>query len=176
MSKEKKSKKSLKDELALKEKEASEYKDKCLRALAEYENLKKRFAKEKEEFLRFSNEGILLQLLPIIDDFDRAHEAAKRHEHGEVFSKGVEMILNKLHQLLNQNGVEKVKTEGEKFNPHLHEALMAVESSEHPDQTVAEEVAPGYTLNGKLIRAAKVKIYHKTEKNEDKKEDNKKEK
>ena len=156
-------------------KEAEEYKDKWIRALAEYENLKKRFAKEKIEFIQFSNEGILLQLLPIIDDFDRAHDVASKHEHGEVFSKGVEMILNKLHHLLNQNGVEKVKTTGEKFDPHVHEAILALESTEHPDQTIAEEISPGYTLNGKLIRAAKVKIYHKTEKIEEKIEEEKKE-
>ena len=149
-----------------KKKETEDYKDKWLRALAEYENLKKRFAKEKTEFLQFANEGLLLELLPIIDDFDRAYDAAKQHKHGEVFSKGVEMILNKLHQLLKQNDVEKVKTVGEKFDPHMHEALMAVETEEYPEDTIAEEVSPGYSLNGKLIRAAKVKIYHKSRKDE----------
>ena len=143
---------------------AQEYKDKWMRALAEYENLKKRFEKEKLEFLQFSNEQILLQLLPIIDDFDRAHEAARQHKHGEVFSKGVEMILNQLHKLLCDNGVERVKTVGEKFDPHKHEGLMAVETDAYPEDTVAEEISPGYTINGRLLRAAKVRISRGTKK------------
>ena len=149
-------------------KEAEDYKDKWLRALAEYENLKKRFAKEKIEFLKFSNEALLLRLLPIIDDFDRAHQAAGEHKHGEVFSKGVEMILNKLHQLLEQNGVERIKTVGEKFDPHVHEAMTSVKTDAYPEDTVAEEIFPGYTLNGKLVRASKVKIAEHIEKQEEK--------
>jgi len=151
-------------ELAAKEKEAEEYKDKWMRTLAEYDNLKKRFEKEKLEFLRFSNEQILLQLLPIIDDFDRAHDAAKNHKHGEVFSKGVEMILNQFHKLLSDNGVEKIKTVGERFDPHVHEAITIVETEKDPDDVVAEEVSPGYTMNGRLLRAAKVKIYRNDKK------------
>jgi len=156
-----------------KEKEAAEYKDKWMRTLASYENLKKRFEKEKIEFLKFSTEELLLQLLPIIDNFDRAHEVARQHKHGEVFSKGVEMILADLHKLLKENGVEKVKTVGEKFSPHVHEALMLMETDEYPEDTVAEEVSPGYILNGKLIRAAKVKISNSVKKDQKNAEENK---
>ena len=138
--------------------EAEEFKDKWLRTLAEYENLKKRFEKEKIDFLRFSNERILTQLLPIIDDFDRAHDAARKHEHGEVFSKGVEMILNQLHKLLTDNGVEKIKSVREKFDPHLHEAIATIETDEHPEDTIVEEISPGYTISGRLLRAARVRI------------------
>lgn len=147
-----------KETLTVAKKEAEEYKDKWLRALAEYENLKKRFEKEKLEFLQFSNKRLLLQLLPIIDDFDRTREAAKEHKHDEVFSKGVEMILNQLHKLLRDDGVEKVKTTGEKFDPHIHEAIGTVETDEYPEDTVVEEISPGYTINGRLLRAAKVRI------------------
>jgi molecular chaperone GrpE len=139
-------------------KEADEYKDKWLRALAEYENLKKRFEKEKLEFLQFSNKQLLLQLLPIIDDFDRAHEVARQHSDGEVFSKGVEMILSQLHKLLRDSGVEKVKTAGERFDPHVHEAIGIKETDEYPEDAIAEEISPGYAINGRLLRAAKVKI------------------
>lgn len=138
--------------------EEVDYKDKWMRTLAEYDNLKKRVAKERAELIQFSNKDIISQLLPIIDDFDRAHEAAKQHKHGEVFSKGVEMILNQLHKLLTDNGVEKVRSVGEKFDPHVHEALTTVETEDHPEDTVVEEISPGYTLNGRLLRAAKVKI------------------
>ena len=150
------------------EKATEDYKDKWLRALAEYENLKKRFEREKIEFLRFSNERILTELLPIIDDFDRAHDAAKEHTHGEVFSKGVEMILNQLHKLLNDNGVEKIKSVGEKFDPHMHEAIATVQTGEHPEDTIVEEISPGYMMNGRLLRAARVRISTRLE--EDKKE------
>ncbi len=141
---------------ALKEKE--EIQDKYLRLAAEFENFKKRIYKEQEQFLQFSNERILTQLLPIIDDFDRARDAAMEHKHGEVFSKGVEMILNQLHKLLKDNGVEKIKTIGEKFNPHIHEAVATIETEKYEDDIVAEEVSPGYMLNGRLLRAAKVRI------------------
>ncbi len=144
---------------ALKEKE--ELQDKYLRLAAEFENFKKRIYKEQEQFLQFSNERILTQLLPIIDDFDRAHEAAKEHKHGEVFSKGVEMILNQLHKLLKDNGVEKIKSVGEKFDPNRHEAITTVETDKYEDDIAAEEVSPGYMLNGRLLRAAKVKISKK---------------
>jgi len=150
--------------------EAVDYKDKWLRALAEYENLKKRAAREKLDIIKFSNEQILLELLPIIDDFDRAHEAARQHKDGEVFSKGVEMILSQLHKLLERNGVEKIKTVGEKFDPNIHEAIGTVVADEYPEETVAEEVSPGYMLNGKLLRAAKVKIVQEPKKENEKRE------
>jgi len=144
--------------------ERDEYHDKYMRVLAEYGNVRKRMEKDKMEIIKFSHGQILLQLLPIIDDFDRAHDAAKQHKHGEVFSKGVEMILNQLHKLLKDNGVEKIKTVGEKFDPHVHEGLLSVDTNDHPEDTVIEEISPGYTLNGKLLRAAKVKISkHKKE-------------
>ena len=148
--------------------EKGKLQDKYLRLMAEFENFKKRMYKEQEQFLQFSNEQILLRLLPIIDDFDRAHQAAREHKHGEVFSKGVEMILNQLHKLLKDNGVEKIKAVGEKFNPHLHEAIATVQTEEYPEDTVCEEVSPGYMLNGRLLRAAKVKIAKPKKEGEDK--------
>ena len=139
-----------------------DYKDKWLRAMAEYENLKKRFEKEKIEFLQFANSGMVIELLPIIDNFDRAHEASLQHKEGEVFSKGVEMILSQLHALLKNNGVEKIKTVGEVFNPHMHEAILTEETDKYPEDTIVEEISPGYALNGRLMRAAKVKIAKST--------------
>ena len=137
---------------------AQQLQDKYMRLAAEVENFKKRVQKEKEDFVQFCTIDIFMQLLPIIDNFDRAYVAAKAHEHGEAFLEGVEMILKQLHKLLIDNGIEKVKTVGEKFDPHIHEAISTVESKEHPEDTVVEEACPGYTLNGKLIRAAKVQI------------------
>ncbi len=152
-------------EAAIKEKE--ELNDKYLRLAAEFENFKKRILKEQEQFLQFSNERILTQLLPIIDDFDRAHEAAKEHKPGEIFSKGVEMILDQLHKMLKDNDVEKIKTTNEKFDPNMHEAIATTETEKHEEDTVTEEISPGYLLNGRLLRAAKVKIAKKPEKQEE---------
>jgi molecular chaperone GrpE len=141
--------------------EKEQLQDKYMRFAAEFENFKKRTQKETEQFLQFSNKQILSQLLPIIDDFDRAHDAAKEHAHGEVFSKGVEIILNQLHKLLNDNGVEKISSVGNKFDPHMHEAIASVESDEHEEYVITEEIAPGYMINGQLLRAAKVRIAKK---------------
>ena len=145
-------------ELDKKAAERDEFHDKYVRILAEYDNAKKRMEKENIEIIKFSHAQILSQLLPIIDDFDRAHEAAKQHKQGEVFSKGVEMILSQLHKLLENDGIEKVKTVGEKFDPHVHESISMVETNEYPEDTVVEELSPGYKLHGRLLRAAKVKI------------------
>lgn len=153
---------------ALKEKE--QLQDKYLRLAAEFENFKKRMYKEQEQFLQFSNERILMQLLPIIDNFDRAREIAKGHKPGEVFSEGVEMILNQLHKLLKDNGVEKVKTIGERFDPHIHEAIATIETDKYEEDIIAEEISSGYLINGKLLRAAKVRI-SKNIKNEEGKGD-----
>ena len=161
------------DQLKLLQQEKEQLQDKYVRLAAEFENFKKRMSREKEQFLQFCNEDILQQLLPTIDDFDRAQEAAKAHEGGEAFSKGVEMILKQLHKLLIDNGVEKIKTDSEAFNPNLHEAIGTTETDEQPEDTITEEVSPGYTLNGRLLRAAKVKIARKKTQTEEKKKEDK---
>ncbi len=147
-------------ELSKKASERDEYYDKYLRTLAEYDNAKKRMERDVNDFVRFANEKFVVELLLVVDSFDRAREAAKKHEHGAVFSEGLEMILKQLHKCLEDNGVEKIKTVGEKFDPHIHEAVTMIQTDKHPEDTVAEEISPGYVLNGKLLRAAKVKISH----------------
>ena len=158
-------------ELSKKASERDEYHDKYLRTLAEYDNAKKRMERDINDFVRFANEKFVVELLPVVDSFDRAREAAKKHENGAVFSEGLGMILKQLHKCLEDNGVEKIKTVGEKFDPHIHEALTMIQTDKHPEDTVAEEVSPGYVLNGKLLRAAKVKVSHGPKKNEEEEEE-----
>jgi len=158
-------------ELSNKASERDEYHDKYLRTLAEYDNAKKRMERDVSDFARFANEKFIVELLPVVDSFDRAREAARKHEHGAVFSEGLDMILKQLHKCLEDNGVEKIKTVGEKFDPHVHEAVIMVHTDEHAEDTVAEEVSPGYILNGKLLRAAKVKISNGPKKKEEDKID-----
>ncbi len=150
--------------LALKAKERDEYYDKWLRVHADFENTRKRLEKEKIEFLKFANEDIILQLLPIIDNFDRAINSHKVHGKDDPHLKGIILIKDELHKLIESYGVAKIKSVGEKFNPELHEAVMAVESQEDPDGTILEELQAGYTMHGRLIRPASVKVSKKEDK------------
>ncbi len=145
-------------ELSKKASERDEFHDKYLRILAEYDNAKKRMERDINDFVVFANRKIVVDILPIVDSFDRARDVAKEHKHGAVFSEGLEMILRQLHKCLENNGVQRINTVGEKFDPRIHEAVTAVETEKYPEDVIAEEVSSGYTLNGKLIRAAKVKI------------------
>jgi molecular chaperone GrpE len=142
---------------------AQEYQDKILRLQAEFENSRKRLERDKQEFLKYATEGIILRLLNILDDLERAVELAQGgHQDLKVFLKGIEMILAHLYGLLREQGLTPIEAEGKAFNPHLHEALMQVEA-EMPENTVVEELQKGYLLKGKVIRTAKVKVARKPE-------------
>ena len=151
------------EELLKKAKQGEEYYDKWVRVHADFENARKRLEKEKVEFLRFANEDIIVQLLPIIDNFDRAINSQNPKEKEDPHFKGIIMIKDDLHKLLENYGVEKVKSVGEKFNTDFHAAVTAAESDEHPEDTVLEEFQAGYTMHGRLIRPTSVKISKKKE-------------
>ena len=153
--------------LSEKAKKYEEYYDKWLRVHADFQNTRKRLEKEKLEFLKFANEDLVLQLLPIIDNFDRALNADKNIEKDEPHLKGILLIKDDLHRLLENYGVVKLNCVRQKFNPELHEAVMVVESEEHPEGTVVEELQAGYTMHGKLIRPASVKVSKKREEKKD---------
>lgn len=138
---------------------AKEGKDRLLRLQAEFENAKKRLEKDRLEFIKFANEGLIMELLGILDDLERSVEAAmQKHEDYEAFLKGVEMILAHIYDLLKKNQVQAIKTKGEKFDPHFHEALLQIETNDHPDGAIVEELQKGYIMDGKVIRTAKVKV------------------
>ncbi|MDP8259715.1 MAG: nucleotide exchange factor GrpE [Candidatus Gygaella obscura] len=140
-----------------------EYNEKLLRLHADFENTKKRFERQSQEFAQFANCGIILELLNILDDLGRAVTAAeKKQEDFPAFLKGVEMILSHLHDLLKKNGLSVVEAKGKKFDPNTHEALMQVDSPEE-DGTVLEELQKGYLLYDKVIRTSKVKVAKQTE-------------
>jgi len=144
--------------LVEKAKNCDEYHDKWLRAHADFENTRKRLEKEKIEFLKFANEDLILQLLPIIDNFDRAINSQKDFDKNDPHLKGIFLIKDNLHKLLEDCGVVKIKSLGEKFNPEFHEAVMVVETNEHPDGVVVDELQVGYTMHNRLIRPATVKV------------------
>ena len=128
------------------QKQAEEYLNNWKRERADFINYKKDEAKRLEEFVKFANEGIILEIIELIDDLE---EAAKHDKDG-----GLKQVMAKFTDWLKKYGIERIKVEGEKFNPELHEAM---ESSE-PEGSKMEEVRDGYTLYGKVIRPARVKI------------------
>jgi molecular chaperone GrpE len=156
----------LKEEEYLKLKEAAseaqDYKDKLLRLQADFENTRKRLEKEKQEFVKFANEGIIIELLNILDDLERTVELEhSQHMDLAVFLKGVEMILAHLYDMLKEYGVKPIESEGKLFDPHFHEALMQVENKDLPEHTIVEELQKGYMLNDRVIRTTKVKVSKK---------------
>jgi molecular chaperone GrpE len=158
---------SLKESEYLKLKEESdkskEYWDRLLRLQADFENTRKRLEREKNDFIKFANEGIVLELLSILDDLERTVELAQsKHQDLAAFLKGVEMILAHLYEMLKEQGVKPIEANGKIFDPNYHEALMQVETKDVPEHTVVEELQKGYLLNDRLIRTAKVKVAKKT--------------
>jgi len=150
----------LKEEAA----KAKEYWDKIVRLQADFENTRKRLEKEKQDFIKFANEGIILELLNILDDLERTVELAQeQHQDLSAFLKGVEMILAHLYEMLKEYGVKPVEAKGKLFDPHCHEALMQVENIDVPEHTVVEELQKGYMLNDRVIRTTKVKVSKKQE-------------
>ncbi|TRZ49210.1 nucleotide exchange factor GrpE [bacterium] len=138
---------------------ASEYWDRILRLQADFENTRKRLEKDKQDFARFANEGIVLELLNILDDLGRAVDLAEsKHQDLPAFLKGVEMILAHLYELLKGYGVRPIEAKGLIFDPNYHEALMQVENKEIAENTVVEELQKGYLLNDRVVRTAKVKV------------------
>ncbi len=157
---------SLKESEYLKLKEeadkAKECQDKMLRLQADYDNTRKRLDKEKQDFVKFANEGIILELLNILDDLERTVEVAQsKHQDLPVFLKGVEMILSHLYEVLKEYGVKPIEAEGKIFDPNYHEALMQAEDKDVPEHTILEELQKGYLLNDRVIRTAKVKVSKK---------------
>ena len=140
---------------------AEELKDKYLRAHAELDNARKRFIKEKEEYVKFANKDILSETLYVIDNFDRALGHMNGTQKVESILEGIKMIQKQFHLLLERNGVKKIEALGKRFDPALHEAVEHVETSGEKDGMVIEEVQPGYLLNGRLLRPAVVKVGRK---------------
>jgi molecular chaperone GrpE len=155
--------KELKEELAQKEKEATENYDKYLRAIADLDNYKKRATKEKADIIKYGKEEVIKDILPFVDSLDRAIEHADSSDV-QAFKEGIKLIQEQLLSCLKKHGVEKIDSIGLDFDPNFHEAMMQVESAEHAENKVVNEVQKGYLLNGRLLRPSKVCICKKTNK------------
>ena len=151
------------------EKKAAENYDKYMRAVAELDNFKKRAAKDKAEAIAYGNEKLIKDVLPILDSLERASEHACNSADIEAFKEGFKLVKDQLLCCLGKHGVEKIEAVGADFNPHLHDALLQVESEKHDDSKVVEEFEKGYLLHGRLLKPAKVSVARSSKK-EDKKD------
>jgi len=141
--------------------EKASLQDKYLRIHADFENALKRLEKEREAFLKYANEGLILDFLPIVDSLEISEKHIKEAKDFNGVRQGVDMIHGQIQKFLKELGVERVKSVGEKFDPNVHEVIEALESTDKEDDIVVEELKPGYKLNGKLLRAASVKVARK---------------
>ena len=128
------------------------------RLRADFDNYRKRTQKEKTELIKYASERLVGDLLPVLDNFDRAVSAAKVNPDFTSFSQGVEMILRQMQTALSKEGLKAMEAVGQTFDPNLHEAVLRVESEEYPENTVVEEVQKGYYLKEKVLRPCMVKV------------------
>ena len=148
----------LRRELESKDREARENYDRLLRMAADLENFKKRMAREKEELIRYGNEALIKDLLPVLDNLERAVEHARGGGNGKPLLEGVEMVLKGFLDALTKHGVTRIAAKGESFDPEKHEAIAQVESKEHEPNSVVEEHHKGYYLFDRLLRPVLVSV------------------
>jgi molecular chaperone GrpE len=146
------------DALLKKIEELEGIKDRLLRTAADYENAKKRLVKEKEDFLKFASERLISELLPSLDNLNRAIETAEKDNPDDPILKGIHLTEKGVFDVLKRHGLSRVEALNQPFSVEFHEALGQVETSEKEEGTVVEELETGYMLHGKLIRPARVKI------------------
>jgi molecular chaperone GrpE len=151
-------KKELDDVIKKAQSETSELKDKWLRAAADLENYKKRSAREKEDVLKFANERLLKDILPVLDDLDRSLQAVPNTLESQSLSEGVRMVQKKFLSQLEKHGVTTFSSTGQPFDPNQHEAVQQLHSDEVPAGAVAAEARRGFFLNGRLLRPALVVV------------------
>jgi len=138
--------------------EVLENQQRILRVQADFDNFRRRTQKEKEELGKYASSKLITELLPVIDNFERALQASEENPEFESFSKGVNMIFRQMESVLAAEGLSAMKSVGEPFNPEYHQAIMQVESEEYEEGIVVEEVQKGYMLKDKVLRPAMVKV------------------
>ncbi|MEO6260115.1 MAG: nucleotide exchange factor GrpE [Thermoanaerobaculia bacterium] len=137
------------------ETEVRTLRDRYMRTLADFENFRKRSEREKTDFFRYALAGTIKDLLPVLDNFDRALEHAA---DGDEFHKGVSLIYKQLFDMLQKHGLKPIEESGVRFDPNLHEAVVREEDPSVPSQTVVAILQKGYFLDDRLLRPALVKV------------------
>ncbi|MGA2667571.1 MAG: nucleotide exchange factor GrpE [Ignavibacteria bacterium] len=141
----------------------NELKDKFLRKAAEFENYKRRMDSELSSFYKYANENLIIELLPVLDDFDRVLNSWDKEHDAENFKKGVDLIYDKFKKVLSKQGLKEMDSKGKKFDVNLHDALLQTPSDDAEPDTVIDEIEKGYLLKDKVIRHAKVIVSSKPE-------------
>ena len=150
---------SIEEQMNKYKKENAELKDKYLRLFAEFDNFKKRTVKEKLEMMKTASSNTMQALLPVLDDFDRAKKNAEDDKSTEVFSEGVNLVYQKLYSALKSKGLTPMESNGEEFDPELHEAITEIPApNEEMKGKIIDTIERGYFLNDKIIRYAKVVV------------------
>lgn len=137
------------------EQDIREFKNRYLRTLADFENFRKRSEREKQDYFKYAMAGVIKDLLPVLDNFDRALEHA---EEGDDFHKGVSLIYKQLFDVLRRHGVRIIEESNVHFDPNIHEAVVSEEDSSVPSHTVVAVLQKGYFLHDRLLRPAMVKV------------------
>jgi molecular chaperone GrpE len=132
-----------------------DFRDRYMRTLADFENFRKRSEREKADFQRYALGSVIRDLLPVLDNFDRALEHA---EEGDEFHKGVSLIYKQLFEVLQRHGLKPITESGVRFDPNIHEAVIREEDASVPSHTVTAVLQKGYFLHDRLLRPAMVKV------------------
>jgi molecular chaperone GrpE len=140
------------------EKRAEEEHDNFIRTLADFNNYRRRAREEMDSARRFAIEDIVIRLLPVLDNFERAIKTAEEIKDYDALHGGVILILRQLRDVLEREGVKPIESEGQEFDPCFHEAVMREDTEDYPDNTIVEEFQKGYTLGDKVIRPSMVKV------------------
>ena len=138
--------------------ELVQLKDKYLRTLAEYENFRKRSEKEKAQMFELGAKSIIEQLLPVVDNFERALEHIPEEEKENSFAKGVEGIYKQIQKMFSDCDIQAIEAVGQKFDPALHNAVMTEEEGDAEEDTVTADLQKGYTYRGNVVRHSMVKV------------------
>jgi molecular chaperone GrpE len=148
----------LKKKVEEKEKEVKEHHDRLLRVAADFDNYKKRAAREKEEWVKFANEDLIKSILPFVDNLERALNHSEKTEDIQSLIEGIKLTIQQFLKILNKFGVSPIESLGKPFDPTMHEAMLVVETDQHEPNQVVEEFQKGYLLNDRLLRAATVSV------------------
>lgn len=135
-----------------------EKQDRLLRALAEADNVRRRAQRDREEYLKYANESLLRDLIPVLDNLDRAIEAARKRGDAASVVEGVELVQREFRRVLERHGVTRYSALGEPFDPTRHEAVARVITKDTAPNTVVSEQLPGYLLHGRVLRPALVAV------------------
>ena len=144
--------------------EGTLYKDKYVRLLAEFDNMRKRHERERRsDLIKYAHEEVIVECLKLYDDLERSLSAFKSKEGTDVnLVKGLEMVYNNMKEMMGRYEVKPIESKGKPFDPNTQEVLMQQETLEFPDGIVMEELEKGYTLGGRVVRTAKVKVAKNT--------------